>query len=250
MASPAVPAEDTNMPRHHCLYMAKLANQAEQYNDMAKFMSEIITNHSANLTLEERTLFSAAYKKLADSLREACRIALFNEHEELSRVEEDPARMARLHGSLVASRLDEVCAGVLDLLDARLIPAVEAGEESEGKVYYMKMKGDYFRYLAEVKTGEERSVAVEKALHAYNAAEVFLSQTHLYVYLYYILKASHNFKKIISLSQRRLELMTLDNAYVCLIKPYYMFLNLNILLHVSQVLIFIIDILIWRLFIS
>lgn len=169
------------MPRHHCLYMAKLADQAEQYNDMAKFMSEIITNHSVNLTLEERTLFSGAYKKVVDSLREACRIASFNEQKELDRVDEDCTRMARLYGSLVGSRLAEVCAGVLDLLDMRLIPAVEVDEESEGKVYYMKMKGDYYRYLAEVKNGEERSVAVEKALHAYTAAEVIFSAVLLHI---------------------------------------------------------------------
>ena len=39
-----------------------------------------------------------------------------------------------------------VCQDVLDLLDAKLISTAES---SESKVFYLKMKGDYYRYLAE-----------------------------------------------------------------------------------------------------
>lgn len=41
-----------------------------------------------------------------------------------------------------------------DLLDKYLIP--KAGNP-ESKVFYLKMKGDYYRYLAEVATGDDRS---------------------------------------------------------------------------------------------
>jgi 14-3-3 protein beta/theta/zeta len=42
----------------------------------------------------------------------------------------------------------------LDLLDKYLIP--KAGNP-ESKVFYLKMKGDYYRYLAEVATGDDRT---------------------------------------------------------------------------------------------
>ena len=38
-------------------------------------------------------------------------------------------------------------------MDKYLIPNAS---QSESKVFYLKMKGDYFRYLAEVATGDER----------------------------------------------------------------------------------------------
>lgn len=38
-------------------------------------------------------------------------------------------------------------------MDKFLIPKAEA---AESKVFYLKMKGDYFRYLAEVATGDEK----------------------------------------------------------------------------------------------
>lgn len=42
----------------------------------------------------------------------------------------------------------------MDLLDKYLIP--KAGNP-ESKVFYLKMKGDYYRYLAEVATGDDRT---------------------------------------------------------------------------------------------
>ena len=40
------------------------------------------------------------------------------------------------------------------LLDEYLIPKAS---NAESKVFYLKMKGDYFRYLAEVATGDART---------------------------------------------------------------------------------------------
>ena len=41
------------------------------------------------------------------------------------------------------------------------------------QVFYLKMKGDYHRYLAEFKTGSDRKEAAESTLLAYKAAQVF-----------------------------------------------------------------------------
>lgn len=40
-----------------------------------------------------------------------------------------------------------------DLLDKHLIPNASA---ADSKVFYLKMKGDYYRYLAEVATGSTK----------------------------------------------------------------------------------------------
>uniref|UniRef100_A0A0D3EGG1 14-3-3 domain-containing protein n=1 Tax=Brassica oleracea var. oleracea TaxID=109376 RepID=A0A0D3EGG1_BRAOL len=70
--------------------------------------------------------------------------------------------------SKVEVELSSVCSGILKLLDEHLIPAA-AGSES--KVFYMKMKGDYHRYMAEFKSGEERKGAGEDTMVAYKAAQ-------------------------------------------------------------------------------
>ncbi|KAL0556235.1 hypothetical protein IC582_004746 [Cucumis melo] len=56
----------------------------------------------------------------------------------------------------------------LQLLDSNLIPSASA---SESKVFYLKMKGDYHRYLAEFKVGDERKAAAEDTMLAYRAAQ-------------------------------------------------------------------------------
>ena len=42
-------------------------------------------------------------------------------------------------------------------------------------MFYLKMKGDYHRYLAEFKTGSDRKEAAEHTLQAYKAAQVPIS---------------------------------------------------------------------------
>ena len=55
-----------------------------------------------------------------------------------------------------------------DLLDDHLIAKAQI---PESKVFYLKMKGDYFRYLAEVASDEtERQTIVDDSCKAYEAA--------------------------------------------------------------------------------
>ncbi len=65
------------------------------------------------------------------------------------------------------------------MLDEFLIPTASNGES---KVFYLKMKGDYHRYLAEFKTGGDRKDAAEQTLLAYKQAQdialVDLPPTH------------------------------------------------------------------------
>jgi hypothetical protein len=73
----------------------------------------------------------------------------------------------------VEKELSEICASILQLLDEHLIPTASTGES---KVFYLKMKGDYHRYLAEFKTGADRKEAAEHTLLAYKAAQVSTQQ--------------------------------------------------------------------------
>ena len=67
----------------------------------------------------------------------------------------------------VEKELQDICEVVLGLLDKHLIPKASSGES---KVFYLKMKGDYFRYLAEVATGTKRKEIMNESQEAYKAA--------------------------------------------------------------------------------
>lgn len=151
--------------------MAKLAEQAERYEEMVKFMDRLVAvSASSELTVEERNLLSVAYKNVIGSLRAAWRIVSSIEQKEEGRKNEEHVVLVKDYRSKVESELSDVCAGILKILDQYLIPSAAAGES---KVFYLKMKGDYYRYLAEFKVGNERKEAAEDTMLAYKAAQVY-----------------------------------------------------------------------------
>jgi len=50
------------------------------------------------------------------------------------------------------------------LLDSHLI---KSAANSESKVFFLKMKGDYYRYIAEYAQGDNHKKAADGALDAY-----------------------------------------------------------------------------------
>ncbi|XP_048335196.1 14-3-3-like protein G-BOX factor 14 kappa isoform X1 [Ziziphus jujuba] len=160
------------LSREQYVYMAKLAEQAERYEEMVKFMEKLVVGSSqpgvSELTVEERNLLSVAYKNVIGSLRAAWRIVSSIEQKEESRKNEEHVTLVKDYRSKVELELSAVCAGILGLLDSHLIPSAST---SESKVFYLKMKGDYYRYLAEFKVGDERKSAAEDTMLAYKAAQ-------------------------------------------------------------------------------
>ena len=62
--------------------------------------------------------------------------------------------MAKEYREKVEKELRDICQDVLGLLDNFLIPKAS---NAESKVFYLKMKGDYYRYLAEVAVGDAKA---------------------------------------------------------------------------------------------
>lgn len=122
--------------------------------------------------MEERNLLSVAYKNVIGARRASWRIISSIEQKEESRGNEEHVSTIKEYRSKIESELSNICDGILKLLDTHLIPSANTGDS---KVFYLKMKGDYHRYLAEFKTGAERKEAAEKTLTAYKAAEVCFS---------------------------------------------------------------------------
>ncbi|CAN1241108.1 14-3-3-like protein [Linum perenne] len=157
--------------REENVYMAKLAEQAERYEEMVEFMEKVAkTVDVEELTVEERNLLSVAYKNVIGARRASWRIISSIEQKEESRGNEDHVSIIKEYRSKIETELSKICDGILNLLESHLIPATSA---AESKVFYLKMKGDYHRYLAEFKTGAERKEAAESTLLAYKSAQNF-----------------------------------------------------------------------------
>lgn len=163
MASETKPA-DTNVDKDEQVQRAKLAEQAERYDDMASAM-KLVTETGVELSNEERNLLSVAYKNVVGARRSSWRV--ISSIEQKTEGSERKQQMAREYREKVEKELREICYDVLNLLDKFLIPKAT---NAESKVFYLKMKGDYYRYLAEVATGETRTGVVDESQKAYQEA--------------------------------------------------------------------------------
>merc|ERR1719343_1727571 len=131
------------------------------------------------LSVEERNLLSVAYKNAVGSRRAAWRIITSVEQKEKTKGNEEQASYAKEYCSKVESELSKICGTILALLDTNLIPKASTGES---KVFYQKMKADYYRYIAEFSDGDKKTGAAESARKAYadatGVAEKDLAVTH------------------------------------------------------------------------
>src|SRR5271154_384345 len=126
-----------------------------------------VASTDQELSVEERNLLSVAYKNVIGARRASWRIISSIEQEEKSKGNEDHIRIVGQQREVVEKELSEICHDILKVLDTYLIKSATTGES---KVFYLKMKGDYYRYLAEFETGDARKGASDSSLEAYKVA--------------------------------------------------------------------------------
>ncbi|XP_027158346.1 14-3-3 protein 1-like [Coffea eugenioides] len=156
--------------REQCLYMAKVAELAERYNEMMNYMNKLVRASvypTSELTSEERRLLSTAYYRVISMHRSAWRKMRSLEQNNDGNTNDDLVLVQEYRARIEAD-ISEICDGILKLLDETLIPSASS---SESKVFYFITKGDHERYLAEIKGDDERREAAEKAMQSYQTAE-------------------------------------------------------------------------------
>lgn len=127
------------------------------------------------LTIEERNLLSVGYKNVIGSRRASWRIISSIEQKQDAKsttssnnlAQESRLKDIRDYRAKVEQELNDICQDILSVLEKYLIPAASTGES---KVFYYKMKGDYYRYLAEFFTDEQKNEVAEKSNEAYETA--------------------------------------------------------------------------------
>jgi len=160
--------------REDLVYMARTAEGAERYEDMCAFMRELVKHVAAekkDLSVEERNLLSVAYKNVIGTRRASWRTL----HAEAENKVGD--ELITEYKAQVEKELKATCEDVLDVLENILIK--NCTDDDEPKVFYLKMAGDYYRYLAESVTDKEHDKkAAEFYGKAYEVAEEKLQPTH------------------------------------------------------------------------
>jgi 14-3-3 protein epsilon len=149
------------------IYLAMLAEQCNRFEEMVEFLEEMLKSRDKDLNSDERNLLSIAYKNSVSSRRTALRTIMAYETKEKKKDNSNFLPYIQEYRKKVEDELTKKCQNVIKAIDTQLL---KKAEDDEAKVFYIKMKGDYNRYIAEYATDDLKNKVSEDALNAYNEA--------------------------------------------------------------------------------
>ena len=146
------------------IFLARVAEQAERFEDMVDFLEEVLVVKGGSVNADERNLLSVAFKNLISSKRAACRT--------ISAIEQNP-KYSKFNAALLAykgnieTQLQADCQKIIDMINSKVLKG-ECNEEA--KAFFIKMVGDYYRYIAENAKDATLEDVKQKAKAAYEEA--------------------------------------------------------------------------------
>ena len=150
------------------IYLAMLAEQCSRFDEMVDFLEDLLKSRDDDLNSDERNLLSIAYKNSISGLRTAIRTTIAYETKESKKSGSNFLPYIKEYKQKLETELTAKCQKIIQFIDSKLIPKAK---EDEAKVFYIKMKGDYYRYIAEYAEGDEKEKVANGAMTAYEEAQ-------------------------------------------------------------------------------
>ncbi|OAY78231.1 14-3-3 protein 7 [Ananas comosus] len=122
--------------REKLAFMAKLAEQAERYDEMVDYMKRI-ARMDVELTSEERNLLSVGYKNVIGVRRASWRILSSLVQKEAEEGSEQNVKMIKEYLTRVEDELAKISNDILSIIAIHLLPSSTTGESI---VFFYKMK--------------------------------------------------------------------------------------------------------------
>ena len=160
-----------NYSREEYVYLAKLYERAERFPDMVKFINKFI-ELDPKLNKEERGLLNAGYKNIISSKRNSWRLLNSMEQKEENKNPFQSANIKEVKDK-IGNELNSICAELITIADKYLIPNASSPED---KVFYMKLKADYYRYKCEFANDKDYEEACSNAEKIYKEAQEIASK--------------------------------------------------------------------------
>ena len=149
--------------RDELIYLSRVCEQTERFEDMLTYMKQVANDHPQELSVEERNLLSVAYKNSVGSRRTAWRVVSSLQTKEEAKTDWQ-TKLLNDYKAKIEQELDVICNEVIKILDEKLIGgSQQCSGDAKGvaqcQVFYLKMKGDYYRYISEYKSAPQTSDA-------------------------------------------------------------------------------------------
>lgn len=149
------------------VFLARTAETAERFEDMVMHMTRVL-EIGTGLDVAERHLFSLSYKQHIGARRTSWRALKNIEMKEKEKNYKGSNEQLIRYRREIEAELTAICEQCIQQLEEFLMPTAN---DPESKVHYLKMKGDYKRYLAEFAEGaDDHGIHQEAAHEAYRSA--------------------------------------------------------------------------------
>ena len=125
------------------IFMARVAEQAERFDDMVSFLNQVVKNKNEDFSTEERNLLSVGFKNQIGSKRTAIRT--------ISAIEQNPkysqySNALQGYKKKIENELYNQCIDIVKNVESS---CMQVASTDESKAFFQKMMGDYYRYVAE-----------------------------------------------------------------------------------------------------
>lgn len=149
--------------------LAQVSLIAERFEDASKYIEELIKRKKDDLTKDEKNAFYNSFKFIINSKRCAWQSANYMEEKEKY---EERKTMIKNYKNILENEIYDICKNVITLINNFLMNKTIL---DESKIFFLKMKGDYYRYLCEFQSLSENKNYPDESEKNYKMA-VELSQ--------------------------------------------------------------------------
>ena len=135
---------------------------------MVSFLEKVLETKGATVNPDERNLLSVAFKNLISSKRAACRT--------ITAIEQNPkyqrhADALSAYKAGIETALTQDCERIIAMIETKVLHDQGQSCDNPTKAFFVKMIGDYYRYICENASGEKLEQAKQKALKSYEEAD-------------------------------------------------------------------------------
>ncbi|KAL4222903.1 hypothetical protein ACF0H5_018943 [Mactra antiquata] len=168
---PNKPGPITPSERREYLNNAFMAEDACRWKDMVENITKIAESVES-MTMDERNAFATAYKTYIGTKRTSWRtiVDIESKFDSINRKRD----LCKEYKAKLEEEIKKECNDVIQIIDKHL----EISTDVENQIFYLKMKGDYYRYLSEFDLDKPKDPVFERSRKAY-VDGLILAKEHL-----------------------------------------------------------------------
>ena len=145
------------------LFYAETLCKVSHYKEALQYLSLYLSEDKPIKDSDFETI-TFVCKTSVDPIRDSLRTLMISYDNEVDMVHTSIAEMLQQFKEKTHNQLEEVCHIIIDLITEKLLPKATTPKD---KVFCQKMRGDYFRYLAEFANQKDLQDAISEAHKAY-----------------------------------------------------------------------------------